>query len=97
MTDLLPQGRIHPGWSADPSQGTHIHTLIHSHSLETLINLQCMSLDRGRKPEYPEETPRHGENMQTPHTHGRGGNRTPNPGGVRLTTKPPCSPYWHSI
>ncbi|KAK3560091.1 hypothetical protein QTP86_033835 [Hemibagrus guttatus] len=60
------------------------HTHTHSHSLTTdnlemPINLQCMSLDRGRKP------PRHGENMQTPHTHGRGRNQTPNPGGVRQT------------
>ncbi|KAK3524286.1 hypothetical protein QTP70_027014, partial [Hemibagrus guttatus] len=52
------QGRIHPGQSANPSQGTH--TLIHSHNTDNLempINLQCMSLDWGRKLEHPEETP----------------------------------------
>ncbi|KAK3560175.1 hypothetical protein QTP86_034675, partial [Hemibagrus guttatus] len=52
------QGRIHPGRSANPSQGTHTHS--HSHTTDNLempINLQCMSLDWGRKPEYPEETP----------------------------------------
>ncbi|KAK3519088.1 hypothetical protein QTP70_016348, partial [Hemibagrus guttatus] len=61
------QGRIHPGRSANPSQGTH--TLIHSHTTDNLeipINLQCMSLDQGRKPGYPEETPRaRGENADT--------------------------------
>ncbi|KAK3554677.1 hypothetical protein QTP70_032666 [Hemibagrus guttatus] len=38
--------------------------------------------------------PRHGENMQTPHTHGGGRNRTPNHGGEAnvLITKPPCPP-----
>ncbi|KAK3515770.1 hypothetical protein QTP70_031486, partial [Hemibagrus guttatus] len=60
------QGRIHPGWSANPSQGTHTlsHSLTQSHTTDNLempINLQCMSLDRGRKPprhaENPEETP----------------------------------------
>ncbi|KAK3508144.1 hypothetical protein QTP70_015342 [Hemibagrus guttatus] len=34
--------------------------------------------------------PRHGENMQTPHTHGGGGNRTPWRCEANvLTTKPP--------
>ncbi|KAK3569538.1 hypothetical protein QTP86_034818 [Hemibagrus guttatus] len=46
------QGRIHPGRSANPSQGTHTHShsLTQSHitdNLEMPINLQCMSLDRG--------------------------------------------------
>ncbi|KAK3569085.1 hypothetical protein QTP86_022119, partial [Hemibagrus guttatus] len=66
------QGRIHPGRSANPSQGTHthIHSLTQSHTMDNLemsINLQCMSLDRRRKPEYR----RHRENMQTPHTRQR--------------------------
>ncbi|KAK3533842.1 hypothetical protein QTP70_032958 [Hemibagrus guttatus] len=51
-------------------------------------NQPCMSLDWGRKP------PRHGENMQTPHTRRR---RESNPQPWRceanvLTTKPPCPP-----
>ncbi|KAK3515254.1 hypothetical protein QTP70_013018 [Hemibagrus guttatus] len=73
-----------PSTECQPIAG-HTHTLIHSHSTDNLempINLQCMFLDWGRKPEYPEETPRHGENMQTPHTHGGGGNRIPNPGVI---------------
>ncbi|KAK3541400.1 hypothetical protein QTP86_024584, partial [Hemibagrus guttatus] len=54
------EGRIHPGQSANPSQGTHTHpcSLTQSHTMDNLempINLQCMSLDRGRKP--PSQTP----------------------------------------
>ncbi|KAK3539874.1 hypothetical protein QTP70_015784, partial [Hemibagrus guttatus] len=64
------QGRIHPGQSANPSQGTHTlsftHAITHTtDNLEMPINLPCMSLDQGRKP------PRHRENMQTPHTQRR--------------------------
>ncbi|KAK3542796.1 hypothetical protein QTP70_002997 [Hemibagrus guttatus] len=39
---------------------THSHSLTQSHTTDNLempINLQCMSLDWGRKPEYPEEAP----------------------------------------
>ncbi|KAK3571423.1 hypothetical protein QTP86_012106 [Hemibagrus guttatus] len=33
------------------------------------INLQCMSLDQGREPEYPEETPEaRGEHANSTHT-----------------------------
>ncbi|KAK3526441.1 hypothetical protein QTP70_025474 [Hemibagrus guttatus] len=68
------QGRIHPGQSANPSQGTHTlsstHAITHTtDNLEMTINLQCMSLDRGRKPEYPEETPKAwGEHANSTHT-----------------------------
>ncbi|KAK3564611.1 hypothetical protein QTP86_023758, partial [Hemibagrus guttatus] len=63
------QGKIHPGRSANPSQGTHTYSLIHSHNLEMPINLQCMSLDWGRKPEHPEETPKaRGEHANSTHT-----------------------------
>ncbi|KAK3522694.1 hypothetical protein QTP86_030107, partial [Hemibagrus guttatus] len=66
----------------------HSHSLTQSHTTDNLempINLPCMSLDWGRKP------PRHGENMQTPHTRRR---RESNPQPWRceanvLTTKPP--------
>ncbi|KAK3565899.1 hypothetical protein QTP86_020310, partial [Hemibagrus guttatus] len=68
---------------------THSHSLTQSHTtdnLETPINLQCMSLDRGRKPEYPEETPEaQGEHAYS--THGRVGNQTPNPGGHIILLK----------
>ncbi|KAK3548662.1 hypothetical protein QTP70_016412, partial [Hemibagrus guttatus] len=50
------QGRIHPGQSANPSQGTLIHSR-NTDNLEMPINLPCMSLDWGKKLEYPEETP----------------------------------------
>ncbi|KAK3570378.1 hypothetical protein QTP86_019251 [Hemibagrus guttatus] len=82
------QGRIHPGRSANPSQGTHT-----TDNLEMAINLQCMSLDRGRKPEHPEETPEaRGEHENSTHTWWR---RESNPQPWRcdatvLTTKPPC-------
>jgi len=39
-------------------------------NLETPINLKCMFLDGGRKPEYPERNHIHGKNMQPPHRKG---------------------------
>ncbi|KAK3558702.1 hypothetical protein QTP86_027597, partial [Hemibagrus guttatus] len=48
------QGRIHPGQSANPSQGTH--TLIHYGQFRDSNQPRSMSLDCGRKPEHPEET-----------------------------------------
>ncbi|KAK3533843.1 hypothetical protein QTP70_032962, partial [Hemibagrus guttatus] len=54
---------IKAGYTLD---GVPTHRRVHTHTpdnLEMPINLQCMSLDQGRKP------PRHRENMQTPHTH----------------------------
>ncbi|KAK3522538.1 hypothetical protein QTP86_021146 [Hemibagrus guttatus] len=70
------QGRIHPGRSANPSQGTHTYTLIHSRNhtlrpiLEMPINLSPTTyLDRGRKLEYPEETSEaRGEHANSTHT-----------------------------
>jgi len=59
------KGGVHPGQVASPSQGhtetnkTHNHTRSHSllrTILETPINLTCMFLDSGRKPENPERT-----------------------------------------
>ncbi|KAK3529512.1 hypothetical protein QTP70_031948 [Hemibagrus guttatus] len=51
----------------------HTHTLIHSHTTDNLempINLPCMSLDWGRKLEYPEETPEaRGKHANSTHTH----------------------------
>ena len=48
-----------PGQVASPSQD-HTETNDHTHTprnnLETSINLTCMFLDGGRKPEYPERT-----------------------------------------
>ncbi|KAK3554144.1 hypothetical protein QTP70_019067 [Hemibagrus guttatus] len=86
-----------PWTECQPIAGrTHSHSLTQSHTTDNLempINLEYMSLDRGGNRSTRKKNPRHGENMQTPHTHGRGGNRTPNPGGANvLTTKPPCLP-----
>ncbi|KAK3548716.1 hypothetical protein QTP70_017267, partial [Hemibagrus guttatus] len=51
---------------------THSHSLTQSHTTDNLempINLPCMSLNWGRKPEYPEETPEaRGEHANSTHT-----------------------------
>ncbi|KAK3575304.1 hypothetical protein QTP86_023420 [Hemibagrus guttatus] len=50
---------------------THSHSLMQSHTTDNLempINLQCMSLDWERKPEYPEETPEAREHANSTHT-----------------------------
>ncbi|KAK3547783.1 hypothetical protein QTP86_029933 [Hemibagrus guttatus] len=87
------QGRIHPGRSANPSQGTHTHSHT-TDNLEMPINLECMSLDQGRKPEYPEETPEaQGEHANSTHTAEAG--IKPQPWKCEanvLTTKPPGPP-----
>ena len=53
------RGRVQPGQVASPSQGhtiTHTLTLTPKDNLESPINLTCMFLDGGRKPEYLERT-----------------------------------------
>ncbi|KAK3523932.1 hypothetical protein QTP70_016739, partial [Hemibagrus guttatus] len=67
------QGRIHPGRSGNPSQGTYTLSFTHtSHTTDNLempVNLPRMFLDSGRKPEYPEETPEaRGEHANSTHT-----------------------------
>ena len=91
-----------PWTECQPIAG-HTHTLIHSHTTDNFpempINLPCMSLDRGRKPEYPEETPEaRGEHANSTHTRRR---RESNPQPWRceanvLTTKPLCPPRHES-
>ncbi|KAK3520825.1 hypothetical protein QTP70_033044 [Hemibagrus guttatus] len=75
------QGRIHPGRSANPSQGTHTHShsLTHYGQFRDANQPTMHVFGLGRKPEYLEKSPRHGENMQTPHTRRRQ-ESTPNPG-----------------
>ena len=89
------RGRVHPGQVASSSQG---HTEIHNHTrsllgtiLESPINLTCMFLDSGRKPEYPERTHTYGENMQTPHRKAPARSWTGNPLAVRQR----CYPAHH--
>ncbi|KAK2857534.1 hypothetical protein Q7C36_005453 [Tachysurus vachellii] len=76
-----------PWTECQPIAGhTHTHTLSFTHAI---THYRQFSRDdnqptmhvfgTGRKP------PRHGKNMQTPHTQGGGGNQTPNPGVVRRT------------
>ncbi|KAK2843201.1 hypothetical protein Q7C36_011416 [Tachysurus vachellii] len=80
-----------PWTECQPIAG-HTHTLIHSHNhtLRTIFQ-RCQSTYHaclwtgGGNRSTRRKPPRHGENMQTPHTQGGGGNQTPNPGGVRQT------------
>ncbi|KAK3572463.1 hypothetical protein QTP86_033199, partial [Hemibagrus guttatus] len=96
----VPISGIKAGYTLDGVPTHHrAHTHSHSHTTDNLempVNLQCMSLDRGRKPEYPEKTPEApGGNPRGTgrtcklHTHGSGRNQTPNPGDVRQMCKPP--------
>ncbi|KAF4078686.1 hypothetical protein AMELA_G00201870, partial [Ameiurus melas] len=69
------QGEGKP-WMGCQSIAGHNHT--HPHTTDT-ISLQCMSLDWGRKPKYPEETPKaQGEHADSTHTQGHGKNQTQN-------------------
>ncbi|XP_056586499.1 E3 ubiquitin-protein ligase TRIM35-like isoform X3 [Triplophysa dalaica] len=74
---------------------TVIHKMKDNVQYKMPINLPCMSLDQGRKPEYPEETPEaRGEHANSTHTSRK---RESNPQPWRceanvLTTKPPCPP-----
>ncbi|MEQ2315619.1 hypothetical protein AMECASPLE_024316 [Ameca splendens] len=61
LQQSMGERRGHPGQVTSPSQGnmlTTMHTLIHTPkgNLELPINLTGMSLDCGRKPEYPVRT-----------------------------------------
>ncbi|KAF4092213.1 hypothetical protein AMELA_G00018180 [Ameiurus melas] len=66
---------------------THRKAQMHTHShitdnVKMPISLQHMSLDWGRKLEYPQST----GTICKLHTQGRAGNRMPNPGGVLFLT-----------
>ncbi|GAA6081097.1 phosphatidylinositol-3-phosphatase SAC1-A, partial [Tachysurus ichikawai] len=77
------QGRIHPGRSANPSQGTHTLSFTHTITHYGQFFQRCQSTYHaclwtgGGNRSTRRKPPRHGENMQTPHTQGGGGNRTP--------------------
>ncbi|KAK3555599.1 hypothetical protein QTP86_025661 [Hemibagrus guttatus] len=78
------QGRIHPGRSANPSQGTHTHThsFIHYRQFRDANRPTMHVFGPGEETGVPRGgPPRHGENMQTPH----GGNRTLNPTRLLFT------------
>ncbi|KAK3534374.1 hypothetical protein QTP86_014445, partial [Hemibagrus guttatus] len=78
------QGRIHPGQSANPSQGTHIliHSRNHTHYGQFRdANQPTMHVfGPGEETGAPGGNPRSTRRTCKLHTHGRGGNRTPNPG-----------------
>ena len=91
------RGGVHPGQVASPlkmphrDQQPHTHTLTPRVNSESPINLTCMFLTGGRKPEYPERT----------HTYtGRTQNHElPYCEVTVLTTTPPCSPnvIYHAV
>ncbi|KAK3536951.1 hypothetical protein QTP86_027139 [Hemibagrus guttatus] len=69
------QGRIHPGRSANPSQGTHTHSFTHAithYGQFRDANQPTMHvLTGGGNRRTRRKPPRQGENMQTPHTQQR--------------------------
>ena len=86
------RGRAHPGQVTSPLQG-HTetnetknypcpHSLLGS-ILQSAINLTCMFLGGGRKPEFPENPRIHGEKRQTLHRKAPAGIQTWNPLVVR--------------
>ncbi|XP_053468215.1 uncharacterized protein LOC128600070 isoform X2 [Ictalurus furcatus] len=76
---------------------SHTHSHTHSYTTDTLdmpVSLPCMSLDWGRKPEYPEETTAARGEHANSHTEPRW-ESNPRPWRCEasvLTTKPPCAP-----
>ncbi|KAK3570549.1 hypothetical protein QTP86_022085 [Hemibagrus guttatus] len=85
------QGRIHPGRSANPSQGTHTLSFTHAITLYGQFrnaNQPTMHVfGPGEETGVPGGNPRGTGRTCKLHTHGGGGNRTPNPAGVRQTCK----------
>ncbi|KAK3552597.1 hypothetical protein QTP86_017936, partial [Hemibagrus guttatus] len=73
------RGRIHPGRSANPSQGAH--TLSFTDAITHYGQFRDANQPTVHVFGLGEETGVPGGNRQTPHTHGGGRNRTPNPGG----------------
>ncbi|XP_053502734.1 junctional adhesion molecule 3B isoform X1 [Ictalurus furcatus] len=88
------QGVVHPGKGASPSQGTITYTLTHpfihyghfGHANQPTMHVFGLGEETG----VLGGNPQHGENMQTPHTQGHGGNRTPNPGEIQNSEERRC-------
>ncbi|MED6241687.1 hypothetical protein ATANTOWER_023963 [Ataeniobius toweri] len=94
-SSLWAGGRIHPGQVTSPSQGNTQATMhTPTGNLELPINLTGMSLDCGRKPEYPVRT--HACTGRTCKLHTeRLWESNPGPSCCKATvlpTAPPCSP-----
>ncbi|KAK3560266.1 hypothetical protein QTP86_003983 [Hemibagrus guttatus] len=75
------QGRIHPGRSANPSQGTHTLSFTHYGQFRDANQPTMHVFGPGEETGVPRGNPR--GTGRTPHPHGGGGNRTPNPGDNR--------------
>ncbi|KAK3557456.1 hypothetical protein QTP70_027742, partial [Hemibagrus guttatus] len=86
------QGRIHPGRSAKPSQGTHTlsftHAVTHYGQFRDANQPTMHVFEPGEETGVPGRNPRGTGRTCKLHTHGGSGNQTPNTGGVR----PPCPP-----
>lgn len=88
-------GGGYPGWVASSYQGWNIGTTIHAHSYgqfrvtnELFSSFFGMSVDCGRKQEYPEKT--HPDMGRTCKLHTECG-------ATALTTAPPCCPYLQNL
>ncbi|KAK3516714.1 hypothetical protein QTP70_022505 [Hemibagrus guttatus] len=95
------QGRIHPGRSANPSQVTHTlsftHAITHYGQFRDSNQPRSMSLDCGRKPEYPVETHQAwGEHANSTHTVSGSETRTQDSGGIEEKPTKPLSNHFPS-
>ncbi|KAK3548657.1 hypothetical protein QTP70_016406 [Hemibagrus guttatus] len=77
------QGRIHPGRSANPSQGTHTLSFTHARQFRDANQPTMHVFGLGEETGVPGGNPRGTGRTCKLHTHGGGGNRTPNPGGEK--------------
>ena len=98
------KGGVHPGQVASPSQGhTETHeTNNHAHSLlgtilESPINLTCMFLDGGRKPEYPERTHAYTGRTCKLHTERNSQDSKQEPSCFEVTVLTTVQPHLYSI
>ncbi|KAK3541577.1 hypothetical protein QTP86_032709, partial [Hemibagrus guttatus] len=79
---------LRPGTRPDPDEQFSVaHTHSHSHTTDNQPTMHVFGL--GEETGVPGGNPQGTGRTCKLHTHGGGGNRTPNPGGVRQTCKPP--------
>ncbi|KAK3508340.1 hypothetical protein QTP70_022085, partial [Hemibagrus guttatus] len=76
------QGRIHPGQSANLSQGTHTLSFTQYGQFRDANQPTMHVFGLGEETGAPEGNPRGTGRTCKLHTHSGGGNRTPNPGGI---------------
>jgi len=100
------RGGVHPGQVARPSQrhtetnetNNHAHWHCTRDNLESPINLTCMLLDGGRKPEYLERTHAHmGRTCKLQDSNQELSGCEATMLTTTLTATPLCSPLWSSV